>query len=524
LKRQRILVWSAYSSWVFHALHEATIFHALRLRGHEPMLLGCDQLFDTCDAFRETTAPRTQDSCATCHHRGASVMEQMKCDPIWLGTLIPPAWKQEIRTWVDALPADTLCEARFDGQPVGDWAKSSILYQTRAHAFDPTTPRVVSLARDLVAGTAWMHRAFSAVVDNLRPDVILTFNGRMFTTRVVVEVARARGIRFLTHERSIERNTLRVHADRVTHQLVNYEEPWERWKDVPLDREALESVGRWLHRRRHGLSQGWAQFSPPPQDDAALRARLRLGDRPVIAVFSSSQDETATFPEYREGAFPDSTAWLPAVLRLAARMPSHIFVLRMHPNLLGVRSMGASAEALAEVAQLERSLPENCRLVRPEADVSSYTLADVASVGIVYATMLGVEMAAEGQPVVAVARGWYGRSGVARFAGSEEEMETQVRAAAAEGRSREIARRAWRHIHAVWSELSIDFPLVDEPKGKVAQPTFSDLGDLAPGRLPALDQICRMILEGGTFRPPPTAKERGRSEADEDEWFAGRLP
>ena len=524
MTQKRVLFWSPYTAWGFHAVQELTLSHALEVRGHTVMVLGCDGLFPACEVFRETTTPRGPNSCARCQAVVRNRFKRMARSHGWLGQLIPRELKDEVERWSESLTAHDLLQARWKGQPVGDWATSSILYQFRASRFDPSNPAMVEIGRQMVTGTAVAWEGLSLVAGHFEPDIIVTFNGRFFSNRVAVEVARARGIRFVTHERSMVKDSIRVHADRLTHWLVNYEEPWARWRDIPLTSAQLEEVERFLSNRRHGKNLGWVAFSPPPQDDTDLRQQLEVGDKPVVAVFSSSLDETATFPEYREGPFPDGRDWLPAVLKMAPRFPEHRFVLRMHPNLRGPNGIGVSNEAMAEVSWLRNNLPANCRLVMPDAKVSSYSLADIASAGMVYASMLGLEMSAEGQPVVAVARGWYGLSGVVRFAQTPDDMEVQLRAALNGGRSLERARAAWRFLHAVNSEVTLPFPLVHEAQPHVGVPTWRTLADLAPGRVPVLDRICRTVIHGGSVRPPPRDADRARGPETEDVWFSRRLP
>lgn len=524
MRQQRVLFWSPYTAWGFHAAQEFTLAHALEQRGHAVMVLGCDGLFPACEIYREATIRRQPGSCARCQQVAKQRFDMMARQHGWLGQLVPPAVKAKVRAWAASLPDEGLLQATWAGQPVGDWATSSALYQFRASRFDPVDADMRRIARNMVTGTALAWEGLSLVADHFKPDVIVTFNGRFFSNRVAVEVARHRGIRFVTHERGVIKDSIRLHADRMTHWLVNYEEPWARWRDIPLQTADLEWVDRFLHNRRHGKELGWVPFSPPPTDDADLRRRLDLGDKPVVAVFSSSLDETATFPEYREGPFPEGTDWLPAVLRMAPRFPDHRFVLRMHPNLRGPNGIGVSEEAMAEVSWLRENLPDNCRLVMPDADVSSYSVADLARAGLVYASMLGVEMAAEGQPVVAVARGWYGNTGVVAFARTEDAMTDELRTALDEPRSLTRARRAWRLLHAVNAELTLHFPLVAEVRAHEGAPTWRTRADLAPGKHAVLDDLCRVMLAGGTVRRPPGSEELARDDADERAWFARRLP
>ena len=147
-----------------------------------------------------------------------------------------------------------------------------------------------------------------------------------------------------------------------------------------------------------------------------------------MACFTSSDDEWLVFPERREGAFPQSLDWIPATVEAARQSPELQWVIRMHPNLVGY---GVNRQAVDQALRLAEDLPENCRIVQPKDDLSSYTIADLCSAAVSYGTTMGVEIAASGKAVVAVARGWYGRTGFVRPVDAPEDYLRVVREAVA---------------------------------------------------------------------------------------------
>ena len=520
---KRVLLWSPYASWGYHGAIESTIARALQVRGHDVRVFACDAQLNACDVFRETTQPRDRWSCKWCMRTTRKNLVPVRDLQGWLGEFLDPGLRRRLDAWVAGLGPAELLEATWDGRPVGAWALSSALYQFRAVEYDPTHEKMVAITRDMVHAAALSAEALTLLYRYFRPDVVVLLNGRFVSHRVAVELARESGIRYVTYERGFSKHALRLHADRLTHDLRNYEEPWERWGDVPLAEDELERVDRFLHDRRHGRNLSWAPFSPPPREDDDLRAQLDLGDAPVVAVFTSTLGETAVFPEYREGAFPEGRDWLPAVLELATRFPEHRFVLRMHPNLGDVKGMGRSPE-LDQIEWVAAHLPENCRLVRPGDEVSSYRLADLSAGVLVYASMLGLEMAAEGRDVVAVARGWYGKTGIVRFAQTPADMERELRAMLTSDRiDHERARRAWRFLHAVVAELDLPFRGAAEVGEHDGEVTWAAPEELNKGRDRDLDTLVRVIVEGGTVRPAPTPADRARTTDAEDTWFARRI-
>ena len=129
-----------------------------------------------------------------------------------------------------------------------------------------------------------------------------------------MELAHQRGIQLVTHERGFRKSTALLRSGGMIHELDLFDRIWSDWHDVPLTLEEVRATSQMFHNRRYGKDLNWKSFSPPPGEADTLRRKLSLDSRPVVACFTSSDDEWLTYPERREGAFPDSLDWIPATL------------------------------------------------------------------------------------------------------------------------------------------------------------------------------------------------------------------
>ncbi|MDB4724540.1 hypothetical protein OAF85_00005, partial [Planctomycetota bacterium] len=472
---KRVFIHSPYSVWGYHAAMEATLAHALRERGAEVRFTLCDALFRECDIFRRNTTGdasghRPPNACSHCQALQSTHLASYALEWQWLGTWITRDRIARIETWVKGLGDDELLGARWSGQPVGEWAKSSAFNQFRLSRISLENPEVVQVLRDCIVGTAISFEALSGALDEFQPEVVITFNGRFFSHRVAVELARQRGLQVVTHERGFRKSTALLRSGGMIHELDLFDRIWSDWHDVPLKLEEARTTSQMFHNRRYGKDLNWKSFSPPPGEADALRRQLSLDDRPIVACFTSSDDEWLTFPERREGAFPESLDWIPATLDAARQSPDLQWVIRLHPNLV---NYGINEQAMQQARELAAQLPANCRLVMPTDDVSSYTLADIAACGVVYGTTLGVEMASRGKAVVAVARGWYGNTEMVRFVQTPEAYLPTVREATRQPVSFRAALLAHRFMSKLYNEVAVEFPWVEEQAGGKGALTFT---------------------------------------------------
>jgi tetratricopeptide (TPR) repeat protein len=521
MSHRRVLVASLYASWHYHSAIEITLAHALRGRGAEVLQVACDGQFGVCDVYRENLNPRPRNGCVDCQARSIEAFRKLAAPLRWLGNWISPALRREVAEWAAGLDEQALETATWRGHPIGAWALSSALYQYRRSSFEADDASGRATLRAQVAGCALAAGAFDALYSDWQPDALVLLNGRFFAHRAAFELARQRGIRVHVHERGGLKDTLTWRSGVAYQELEPLRALWAARAELPLRTAELALVQRTLSERRQGQGMSWSvRYSPPPEAQEDVRRKLALDARPIVALFTSSDDEQATFPDYRVGAFPCSLDWLPASVALARRMPERQFVIRLHPGLV---SFGTNDQTLRRVEELALDLPENCRLVRPKDDISSYTLADMAELGIVYYTTLGMEMAARGQQVVCVAKGWYSHGGFCRYVERPEDYEAGVRtacdAAARDGRSVEIARRAHRFLHHYFGDLSLPFPLVhEEPMGE-GKPSWRRTSQLLPQQDPVLDRLCAAVLHDEPVFPHQRPDDATRDPADEQRYF-----
>lgn len=523
----RVLFFSPYARWEYHTALEATWGHALGLRGADVRFVLCNGLSGACDVYRENLNPRPPGGCLDCQAYTAQRMRDFATPYEWLGNYLDPRVEDEARRFLKKVPRYRLLATEWEDLPIGAWAAASIHTQFRAKEIELRDPRVEQIVREFLIGTIKFARATDTLLDVVRPDTIALLNGRFFAHWAAIELAERRGVRWITHERGLRKNTVRFAVRSRLHDLATNRRIWDAWSDVPLAIEELELATGILEERRQGRNFSRLAFSPPQQDPDHVRRVLRLDARPVVGVFNSSDDETAAFPERRAGAFPDSDDFLPAVLDLARRLPEAQFVIRLHPNI-AKREAGPNAGALAHGRAIEADAPANVRVIHPNDDVSSYTVIDLSDVGVVYGSTIGLEIAAEGKPVLCMAQSTYSHTGCATQVDRPEDLEPALRAALAGEPSAsariERARTALRWVWRYFREYSIPFELVDELGENRAAFRFDDVGQLQPGLHTELDAACDLLLgRTESYFPDPTAEERGRDRADEDRFLAGWL-
>jgi len=150
--------------------------------------------------------------------------------------------------------------------------------------------------------------------------------------------------------------------------------------------------------------------------------------------------------------------WVVDTIRYFLQKPNAQLVIRVHPGEL--KTHGTS---MVEVIEDNFArLPENIHLVRPEDPINTYDLIELASVGLVYTTTVGLEMAMAGLPVVVTGRTHYAQKGFTYDPVDWPAYQNMLDKILAKPREARLSPRqteqAWLYAYLFFFEFSLPFP------------------------------------------------------------------
>lgn len=236
---------------------------------------------------------------------------------------------------------------------------------------------------------SWMERSES--------DAVVVPNGSILEFGAVFHAARARRIHVSTYEFGEQRERLWLAQDA---QVMRQDTTalWQSRGLTPLTEAEREGLRGMYAARRVGAS--WANFARQWQSgesEGAAAARARLGldpSRPVVLICTNVVGDSLALD--RQVFTTGMSEWLAAtVRRLAGRSEAQV-VVRVHPGEM----LGAGHPSQDIVRSSLPLLPENIHLVPPDSPVNTYDLIELADLGLVYTTTVGLEMAMAGVPVL----------------------------------------------------------------------------------------------------------------------------
>jgi len=489
--------------WSTHIMWEATLAHATRLRGATPVFATCGGRLPICDAANVHSAPPMP--CWSCGEYATSGLRTAGFDPLTLRDLVDvPAETRAARARVDAVHSVHECEEFVDdGLPVGRLVRISVAWFL-ARGSLPDNDKVLDTYRRFLVSGQVLHRAFDRLLDRARPDRVVLLNGTFFAEAILFELCRRRGLPVVTYERGFSADSLVLSAGRPAADLVVDDAHWRDAASRPLGAVEARLLDQVLDGRTRGEDLSDNFWERRTEDVARIRADLRLPEgRPLAVLFSNILWDSAV--QGKEIGFAGLDAWIVETIRGFARRPHADLVVRLHPAEIRLANHPTEERMGDVIAREFPALPPNVRVVPPESDVSSYSLMSMATLGLVYTSTTGLEMAARGIPVVVTAMTHYRGRGFTVDADDVATFWTEVdrllasRDAAEGERHRELARR---YAALFLLRFMQPLPLVHEETRGRPRLRWHSLEELQPGRVPSLDRLCAGILDDAPVVTP----------------------
>lgn len=300
------------------------------------------------------------------------------------------------------------------------------------------------------AALAWMQAN--------RPEVVVTPNGSILEMGMVYAAARHLNIPVVTYEFGEQRERIWLAGNaEVMHQETDA--LWAARQDCPLTESQWSQVrALFASRQRADL---WENFSRrwqglPNQGGEQARQALGLDSRPVVLLAANVIGDSLTLGRQ---VFTDSmTVWLERIVLDLAQRPGVQLVVRIHPG-----ERYTQGPSVADVVQrVLPDLPEHIHLVAAADPVNTYDLVEIADLGLVYTTTVGMEMAMSGVPVIPVGQTHYRSKGFTLDPDSWQaylEILEQVLAAPERFRLSQLqVKQAWNYAYRFFFEYPCPFP------------------------------------------------------------------
>lgn len=518
----QILIFSPFGLWIYHAAYENTIARACQVRGAKVDYLRCDGLLPECDLHWDSkeNAPRPFDLCQRCQASAKMTMESIGAPCRWIGEFVSTAETATAFAWAQEIPIDRFRSATFEELPLGQWVQSSVISYFRQYPPNLKNWHVVNVYRGFLYSAAIVAIGLRNYLRTNKVDAAILFNGRQSITRVALELFHQSGIRVLTHERpEYSRGHINVRPNTHCMNLNPFGDLWKEWAQIALDRPALDATYKWFLERKTGVNLAWLPFNSGSEPETSFRTKMGFrADKRLWVLFTSSTDETAGDPVMK-GPFESQYQFVSDVVQWAAERSDVQLIIKVHPNLGGNSYIGKAVNELRMYEEMKPSLPDNVRIALPEDSVNAYLLAEEADIGLAFGSLIGLEMAMLGKPVLLAARALYENCSTILKVTSRQALPGMLDKCLVATSDREIQREAFRLAYCYISRFEMEFPALKILGINEVEPSYIQPEEFGAGKDRSLDRICDYLMSGGPLYESPSELDVARTTAEEDAFF-----
>ena len=481
--------------------YAAVLAYALRLRGADPVVIYCDSALAGCERTtilhvspEEFLLQGPRRICSSCYLKGQELFRVSGLPTYPLSRFLTPEARREIEDFVTSLPPEEYYRFSYKGLELGPQVEASVARFFFSHAPDLSEPNRKVAAR-FVSGAVTMAEAMLRMDAELTPKIFAPCYGVYVSRGTPWLVAQAKGKRCVTWARMDVEETITLGEG--GHPIVELAaRRTGPWNDLALTREQRARLDAFLSKSEQGDSARTVNRNPVA-NRAALLQELRLDPaRPIVAMYSNCGFDSKLL--YTTPLYPDVLSWtFDTIERFRGRREQ--LVIRVHPYESWIPLIEQTA---ARIAQRFPELPENIRVVPPESALSSYALGRASQAALVYGSLIGLELAATGTPVIAAGRGAYWQKGFTYDVHTHADyaaLLNQLEDLAKPNPERTQAARRFAYYYYLMRQLPFAPFNHDVHAGLQRAPwwkVFRSLSDLGPGHDPHLDAICDHFLYG----------------------------
>lgn len=248
---------------------------------------------------------------------------------------------------------------------------------------DNTTSAYTTFSKRLSKTVSRIYTWADAHINKIKPDVVILFNGRYATTRIIRNYCEYHNIDYIVHERGCDKDHYSVWLNTIPHNPVSVSNSFNNFITIN-DRSQLEEVGKsFFKQRREGYNKGWYSFMSDFDSPEFQNLNNSFQNKKIITYFTSTEDEFKALKKDLPpiGPFNEQNDAINAVKK-AAETFGYTFVLRLHPNL-------------ANRPRSDRlKFPHVKHTVEPDKQISSYRLIERSSAVFTHNSQIALEAVA----------------------------------------------------------------------------------------------------------------------------------
>ncbi len=374
-------------------------------------------------------------------------------------------------------------------------------------------PVIAGQLREHLSNIVQLYRAYDRIFQKVKPQAVFANYPYYYQWHLAYHFSKKYKIPFYSAGISERKNTYFFSSD--SEELLDSSPAWPTFAQQQLDDATQQRLQNAIQKRMYGQV---AHFSPYPQPfqktpaHADLEKKLRK-DRPIVFFPVNVLYDAAVLQ--KSYVFANLIDMVKQVVLFMKEHPNCQLILKAHPAekiFYRMKDTRYSQHCLKYILQ-DIPLSDNIIFLDYDTPISTYDLIPLATIGIVFSSSTAMEMSWFGKPVLAVAQSHYYGKGFTYEPKSIPEFFSMLTNLLQNQESPDLIQKrielSQKYYLLYYYHSQVDFGLLQGSDTGVVEDQWKcqSYEELLPGHNPALDYVCKAMLEQlpihGDHRWPP---------------------
>lgn len=230
-----------------------------------------------------------------------------------------------------------------------------------------------------------------------KPTKILCNHGIYLEHGVLIDFCKIHNIHAVVYGFPYRRNTIMAaHYD--TYHRDYLSESNSRWENIELTNKETEILDTYMKSKVSGGRDNVNYHPNPIIDKEKLFEQINIKDQEKYdCLLTNTLWDAQIF--YKSNVFKNMLEWIYETIDYYKNIKNRKLIIRIHPAE-SKAGFTTNQPVYDEIIKKFPTLPKNVIIIKPESDISTYTLVENSNLTMIYGTNAGLEIAYRGIPMI----------------------------------------------------------------------------------------------------------------------------
>lgn len=325
---------------------------------------------------------------------------------------------------ISSYSIDDLLELSINNIKIGEISKRNHAHYFKGDIYPSGNYELVF--RKIIESALLIEKSVSKIVSKYHDYDLVTANGKFIQTAIPAEINKNAGNNFYTYEVFGQGNGVILDKNKCSMEQ-RIDDYWDELKSNELNPDELKRLYYSFELQEKSQSSKFDLWDENRIDDKEKIINILNLDlsKKIISCYPNVYWDSTHMG--LEGVSKDLTSWLVDMIRFVKDNRDIQLIVRTHPGELRVPEILQSKYTIIDsIKRNMAEIPSNVFLIEPENNISSYSLAEIANINIVWNGTIGIEFALRDIKPIVVADAYYAKKGFTYDINSFKELESFI--------------------------------------------------------------------------------------------------